>query len=289
MLRARVVLTALALCACAGIAHAGLFDDEEARKQIAATSARLDAVQKSLEARLADIEQQAKGQSLDLLRDLDLIKSDLAKIRGQIEVLTYELTEAQKRQRDLYVDLDSRMRKMETAAAPPAPADGTAPVDHAAAGTPPTMAAGATPPAGTLALAVPAAPPAQIIPVTAAEQRVYDGALDQFKRGDYQGAINGFQGFVKTYPRSLLAPSAQYWVGNSQYARKDYRSAIAAQRQLIQLWPDSAKVPDALLNIASAQSEMGDNASARRTLEELLGKYPQAEAAGKAKQRLGSR
>ena len=58
---------------------------------------------------------------------------------------------------------------------------------------------------------------------------------------------------------------------------------------MIQLWPDSAKVPDALLNIASAQSEMGDNASARRTLEELLGKYPQSEAAGKAKQRLGSR
>lgn len=289
MLRARLVCTALAIAACASSVHAGLFDDEEARKQIAATSARLDAVQKSLEARLADIEQQAKGQSLDLLRDLDLIKSDLAKIRGQIEVLTYELTEAQKRQRDLYVDLDSRLRKMETAATPPAPAEGAAPVDPAAAGTPPAMVASAAPAAGTLAPAAPTAPPAPIIPVTAAEQRVYDGALDQFKRGDYQGAINGFQGFVKAYPRSLLAPSAQYWVGNSQYARKDYRSAIAAQRQLIQLWPDSAKVPDALLNIASAQSEMGDNASARRTLEELLGKYPQSEAAGKAKQRLGSR
>ena len=99
MRNARLVLTALVFAACTSAAHAGLFDDEEARKQIAATTARLDAVQKALEARLADIEQQSKGQSLDLLRDLDGIKTDLAKIRGQIEVLTYELTEAQKRQR----------------------------------------------------------------------------------------------------------------------------------------------------------------------------------------------
>ena len=62
-------------------------------------------------------------------------------------------------------------------------------------------------------------------PVSAAEQRAYDAALDQFKRGDYNGAIAGFQTFVKTYPRSLLASSAQYWIGNAQFARKDYRAA----------------------------------------------------------------
>lgn len=301
MQRARLVLAVLAVAACASSAHAGLFDDEEARKQINATSARLDAVQKNLEARLTELEQQARGQGLDLLRDLEGIKSDIAKIRGQIEVLTYELTEAQKRQRDLYVDLDSRLRKMEstsTAAAAPPLADGTAPAVAAAGATPglpPTQVASAPPQSGTLApqsgAPAPQAPAAvaPIMPVTAAEQRVYDGALDQFKRGDYQGAISGFSGFVKTYPRSLLAPSAQYWVGNAQYARRDYRGAIAAQRQLIQVYPDSPKVPDALLNIASAQSEMGDNTSARRTLQELLDKFPQSEAAGKAKQRLGSR
>ena len=44
-----------------------------------------------------------------------------------------------------------------------------------------------------------------------------------------------------------------------------------------------------MLNIASAQSDLNDNASARRTLEELIAKYPQSEAAVKAKQRLGMR
>jgi tol-pal system protein YbgF len=261
----RAIVAALALLAFAHTAHAALFDDEEARKRITATNARLDELQRSLDARLASLEQQVKGQGLDLLRDVEGLKADVANIRGQIEVLTYELGEAQKRQRDLYVDLDTRMRKLE---ASPGSANMPSSADPGASAPNPAATDGA--------------------PATG-EQRAYDAALDQFKRGDYPGAIGGFQSFVKAYPRSTLASSAQYWIGNAQFARKDYRAAIASQRQLIQLWPDSAKVPDALLNIASAQSELGDSVSARRTLEELIGKYPQSESAAKAKQRRGMR
>ena len=109
----RIAMVSLALAAAQ--VHAGIFDDEEARKSIAATQARLDGLSKTLDARMTTLEQQSKQLGFDLLRDLEGIKSDIAKIRGQIEVLTYELNEQQKRQRDLYVDLDTRMRKMETA------------------------------------------------------------------------------------------------------------------------------------------------------------------------------
>jgi tol-pal system protein YbgF len=285
----RAFLVALTFFVGAHAAHAALFDDEEARKRIAATNTRLDQLQKDLEARLSAVEQQAKSQGLDLLRDIEAIKSDVARIRGQIEVLTYELGEAQKRQRDLYVDLDSRLRKIEggPGAAPSAsdqPVPGTTPPAIAANAPASGAPAAPAPQQGAVApLAVPVAP------ATPNEQRAYDGALEAFKRGEYTAAIAGFQSFVKTYPRSSLAASAQYWVGNAQFARKDYRAAIASQRQLIQLWPDSTKVPDALLNIASAQSEVGDAAASRRTLEELITKYPQSESAAKAKQRLGMR
>jgi len=291
-----LTVAALAFAAGAQVAHAALFDDEEARKRIVITNERIDRLQKDLDARLSAVEQQAKNQGLDLFGQLEQIKADLARIRGQIEVLTHELTEAQKRQRDLYVDLDSRMRKLETMpaqGAAPAPADAAAAQPNApvAGGVPPVGApvAAATPPAGGTTpplsgtLAVPASTPA------GNEQRAYDTALDHFKRGDYANSILGFGGFVKTYPKSPLAPSAQYWVGNAQFARKDYRASIAAQRQLIAMYPDSQKVPDALLNIASAQSELGENGASRRTLEELVAKYPQSESAGKARQRLGMR
>jgi len=273
----RIAMVSLALAAAQ--VHAGIFDDEEARKSIAATQARLDGLSKTLDARMTTLEQQSKQLGFDLLRDLEGIKSDIAKIRGQIEVLTYELNEQQKRQRDLYVDLDSRLRKMETASSA-----GAAPATDPNA-PPPTTLANAQ---ATSASPPPPVAPA-VVPVSGAEQKAYDAALDQFKRSDYNGAIASFQNFVKTYPRSLLASSAQYWIGNAQFARRDYKAAIASQRTLIQAYPDSPKVPDALLAIATAQSEQGDNASARRTLEELMSKYPQSEAAGKAKQRLGMR
>jgi len=253
-------------------AHAALFDDEEARKRITATNARIDQLQKDLEDRVAQLERQLKsGALVDLANNIEGLKSDVAKIRGQIEVLTYELEQSQKRQRDLYVDLDARMRKLEGS---PGPSADGAPADTAASGT------GASSNAASGAAQLSSTP---------AEQRAYDAALDQFKRGDYQGAITGFAAFVKSNPKSVLAPSAQYWIGNAHFARKDYKAAVASQRQLLLAWPDSPKVPDALLNVASAQSELGDSAAARRTLEELIGKFPQSDAAAKAKQRLGQR
>jgi len=296
-MRARHWWMALALAVAAHGAQAGLFDDEEARKSIKVTSDRLDAVQRDLEARLTALDQQIKGLGLvELFNQVEAIKADVARIRGQVEVLTHELTESQKRQRDLYVDLDSRMRKLEAGPGTVVPApvtDAAAPAVNA--GAAPASGSSGAPVAGTLPPPVPAVagtpPPlaASASPAPATEQRLYDGALEQFKRGDYAGAIGSFGTFVKTYPRSPLAASAQYWVGNAQFARKDYRAAIAAQRQLLASYPDSTKVPDALLNIASAQAELGDSASSRRTLEELITKYPQSESAGKAKQRLGMR
>jgi tol-pal system protein YbgF len=275
----RGLLAAVLLFAVSN-AHAALFDDNEARARIAEVDRKLAQMQKELGDRVAALEATIKSQGLvDLFNQVEQIKSDIARLRGQQEVLTYELEQAQKRQRDLYVDLDTRLRKLESSpqAGGEAPPSGQGPVAGNAPPFSPPNVGGGTPP--------PARPPSD----PAVEQRAYDAALDQFKRGDYGGAIANFSGFVKNYPQSALAPSAQYWIGNAQYARKDYRASIAAQRVLITNYPTSPKVPDALLNVASAQSDLNDNAAARRTLEELIAKYPQSEAALKAKQRLGMR
>jgi tol-pal system protein YbgF len=274
-LRKRVCVVVVALFFTASFAHAALFDDNEARRRIDETSARLTQIQRQLEDRIVALETQLKsGGLVDLFNQVEQIRSDIARLRGQVEVVTYELEQAQKRQRDLYVDLDTRLRKLETAA----PSAEAPPSNPPVAGNAPSL-----PPPGA------APPPPRPVSDPAAEQRAYEAALDQFKRADYMGAIANFSTFVKNYPQSSLAPSAQYWIGNAQYARKDYRASISAQRVLITTYPTSPKVPDALLNVASAQSDLNDNAAARRTLEELIAKFPQSEAAVKAKQRLGIR
>jgi tol-pal system protein YbgF len=246
-------------------ARAALFDDEEARKRIAETNAKLTQIQKQLDDRVAALESQVKSQGLvDLLNQVEQLKSDVAKLRGQVEVMTFEVEQSQKRARDLYVDLDTRLRKLE--GGPGSPAAGDASPGAAAAAS---------------------APPAVATPAN--EQRAYDAALDQFKAGNYAGAIANFTAFVKAYPKSPLAPSAQYWTGNAQFAQKDFKGAMATQQKLVATWPDSSKVPDALLNIATCQFELSDTAGSRRTLESVVARFPQSDAAAKARQRLAAR
>jgi len=255
-------------------ARAALFDDDEARKRIDTLRGRVEQIEQTLAQRLDALE--AKNAAVvDLFKDVEQIKADIARLRGQFEVLTYELEQAQKRQRDLYLDLDSRLRRLEggPGALPTAPGAG----DAAPATGGPTASQQGTP----------ALPPGPARPGdVASEQRAYDAALDLFKSGNYPAAMSSFQTFARSYPRSPLAPSAMYWAGNAQFAQRDFRAAIATQRQLLSAFPDSQKVPDALLNIASAQIELGDNAAARKTLEEIVARYPTSEAAGKARQRL---
>ena len=267
-------------------AHAGMFDDEEARKQILQLRSQMADTQRALDQRVAELEAQAKNRSIiDLFNQVETLKTEFARLRGQIELLQNEMENTQKRQRDLYVDLDGRMRKMEAQLAAQAAAAATAPP---VASMPPGVV-GAVPanPSNPTADASRVMPPAVVDPV--AEQRAYDQGLEHFRSGRFAEAVTAFQIFNRTFARSTLVPSAQYWIGNSLYATRDFRGAIAAQRQLIAQYPDSAKASDALLNIASAQSELGDLQAARATLQEVASKYPSSEAGIKAKQRLGIR
>jgi tol-pal system protein YbgF len=281
-------LAALAMALLAFPARAALFDDDEARRRIADTNVRITNVQKQLEDRLTAIEQQMKNQGLvDLFTQVEQLKAEFAKLRGQIEVLMYEQDQQQKRQRDLYIDLDSRLRRIESGSGGGAPAasGGVAPAaaPAAAAANPPAP----TPPPTVASVAPPGS--GAVAQDASSEQRAYDAALDLFRAGNYPAAIAGFNAVVKANPKGLLAPSAYYWIGNAQFAQRDYRNAIATQRQLVSQFPGNPKVPDALLNIATSQFEMNDAAASRRTLEDLIAKYPQSDAAVKAKQRLAIR
>lgn len=241
----RPVRVALLLAALgAAQAQAGVFDDDEARRQIAdhriKTEARFD--------------QQAKAQ-LDLSTQIQRQAEEIARLRGQIETLTYELETAKKRQQDFYLDLDTRLRKFEA-------------------------------PASAMADDPSGAAPATASGDPAKESQEYEAALNQFKAGKYKDAAAGFAAFVQKYPASSLAPNAQYWLGNAWYAQRDCKRAIEAQSVVTTKYADSPKAPDAWLAMATCQQEMGSAGAARRSLESLIAKYPSAPAAETARERL---
>jgi len=263
-------------------------DTAELTRQVQA----LQQLASSLDVRLGKLEGaiQQNKQLLDLLKEVETLKADVAKMRGQAEVQVHQLDTLGKRQNDLYVDLDQRIADLAKAAkAAPAVAEaapvasGPQPASTPAAPSP-AAAAAATPPAPPPVAA--AAPAPQLDPLV--ESRTYEAALNHFREANYAGAIAGFKGFLKAYPDSALAPNAQYWVGYSYYTLKDYKSALAHQQKLVAAYPTSAKVPDALLNIAANQIALDNLAGARKTLEELVAKHPGTNAAALASRRLAA-
>jgi len=252
-------------------ARAGIFDDDEARRRIEALRQELAQQGRDNEARIARLEEAIRSIGvIELVKQNEQLNAEIAKLRGQLEVLTNDNQQIQKRQRDFYLDLDSRLKRLEGGGTP---APSGAPANQSEA------------PSGANAFG-PRAPPAK--DDQAREMKAYDAASNLFRRNDFPGAIDAFRAFVKEYPGSALAANAGYWIGISYANMRDYRNALAAQEELLTKFPQSSKAPDALLAIAAIQAEQGDTGSARNTLEDIIARYPGTEAALKARSRLSA-
>ena len=240
---------ALALAGCLALPGPAfaLFDDDVARAQIQELRRQVEAAAKIIDERLSKVED--RRALIELASQIEALKGEIARLRGQLEVMQNQIETSDKRGKDLYVDIDTRLRKLEQAKE---------------AAEKPAAEAGPAP----------------------AEVKAYEAALNLFKSGNYPLAISAFQLFLYTYPSSKLAPNASYWMGNTQAAQGQHKMAIATHQKLIATWPDDAKAPDAMAGIASAQEALGDRRGAQKTLEGLLVKYPQSPAAASAKQRL---
>ena len=259
---------ALLALAAAFPARAGLFDDDEARRRIDALRTELAQQGKDNEARIARLEEMIRNIGVvELVRQLEQINAEIARLRGSLEVLANENQQLQKRQRDFYLDLDSRLKRLEGVPAGAAPAAGP-PAD-----SPPPQAQ---------------APKVPTKEEQAREVKAYDAASNLFRRNDFRSAIDAFRAFLKDYPDSQLAVNANYWIGISYANLRDYRNALTAQQDILARHPQSAKAPDAMLAIAAIQLEQGDAGSARNTLEDIIARYPGSEAAGKARTRLSA-
>jgi tol-pal system protein YbgF len=251
-------LAAALVIAWSGAAHAQLFGgDTQARQRIEEVRTevllQLQQMEQKLGERMKSLEATSveRRAILDLAGQLEAMRQELARSRGQIEVLVHQMEVAEKRQKDLYVDIDTRLRKLEQAAEQQAmvkPQVDTGPSEE--------------------------------------EKRSYESALNQFKVGNYSSAIDLLGQLLVKYPNGKLAPNAQYWIGMGYSGRRDYRNAISALQKVIAQWPLDPKAADSMLSIASAQEAMGDVKSAQATLQDVLSKYPGSTAADQARLRL---
>ena len=249
---------------------------------------------------LAQAESQIEARAMvNLMNQLDGLSRDLNKLRGKIEELGNSILNAEKRQKDMYLDLDTRLRRIETSNAQFGEKSKKASealsvlkvqIDQleksAATGTRFPVPDVGTAGDQTQANAAQAPSSGDNQGMNTLVHSAYEEAMIKYRAREYQDAIKAFQIIVSRYPEHPLAVNAQYWTGDSFYQLRAYRAAIDSQKLLISSYPGSPKVPDALLNMGSAQLGLGDAASARRSWEQLIANYPASRAAAKAVDRL---
>jgi tol-pal system protein YbgF len=261
MLKQRALLL-LSLCFVIP-AQAGLLDDDEARRQIQQLETRVLKLEGAVKQQMEDAVKQQTKSMLDLQGQIEALNTEIRKLRGQNEETTHGLQDAEKRQKDFYVDLDTRLRHFESAEEA---------VKEAAA------AAAKTP------VAPIPVDPSDPVP----ENRAFEAAYGLFKAGNHANAVKAFQEFLKKYPDSVHVLNANYWLGNAQFALKDYQGALDTYQGLLKDFPDTPKTADVLYGIAGCQQGLKRPVAARKTLKQLIAQYPASEAAAKAKKLLAA-
>jgi tol-pal system protein YbgF len=221
--------------------------------------------------RLTVLEYQVQNQGvLTLLNQIAELKQEVARLRGQHEELAHQQQIAEKRVKDLYADLDAKLKALAKTPVAPTP--------QSVAPTPAPAPARAESGAPTKA------------PVAAndpdAEGKAYEAALSLVKDGNYAGAVKAFQGFAQAYPGANLMANALYWLGLSQFSLGDFKSALATQQRLLKDYPHSAKVPDAMINLARAHGQLAEAEAAKRWLERVIAEHPGSKAAETARKML---
>jgi tol-pal system protein YbgF len=256
-----------------------------------AVGTSVSAVSKSeLENRIQQLERKLDSRSLvDLMDQVKALQREVQQLRGDIEVQAHDMDGLQKRQRDLYLDIDRRLHRLETGGVEAPPAAGAPGADLAGGSVAPPAVGSPTPdvtPAiGTAGpSAAVAAPPVALNP--ADERKDYDGALEILKEGRYSEASTAFQQFLSKYPGSGYADNAQYWLGEVFYVTREFQSALGEFEKVVTVYPDSSKVADARLKMGYIHYELKDWGKARELLNQVVQSYPGTTSARLAQERL---
>jgi TolA-binding protein len=220
------------------------------RRRIEVLRQQVEANARALEERLARIED--RRPLVELAGQIEAVRAELAKMRGQLEVLANQIDTADKRQKDLYVDIDTRLRKLEQ---PKEPAAGDKPAAENA--------------------------------VPAAETKGYEAALNQFGSATIRSRFRRSRVFSSrirraSSPRPPSTGSATRISRSATTSRSSPRSKSSAS------WPDDAKAPDAMLNIATSQEALGDRRGAQKTPKRCSRSFRDATAAARSSARAGT-
>jgi tol-pal system protein YbgF len=248
---------------------------QEQTQQLQTTLVQLNDALKTLNARLDD----QTNQQRKAFADQKLLVDTLT---GEVRIVREKIDDANVRLSSLSQEVDSMRSPQPSAPAtvpqPPAGAGNEGAQPPAGASTEP---AGATPPAGTSPASNAGAAPA---PPGMSPTRLFEIAQADYAGGQWAVAINGFETYLRTFPKTDKADDAQFYIGEAYSLDGKFKEAIGAYDKVINDYPSGDRVPDALYKRGLAYSRLGQNDRARESFELVMKNFPNSESSRLAKQ-----
>lgn len=201
---------------------------------------------------------------------IDQLTKDLAVVREKVDDNNVRIGSASQEIDALRQLVQQALNRPPVVAAPDATAPGAVPP-----GTPGVAAA--TPP--------PSAPPGA---ASSGESptKMYEQAFGDYTAGLWDLAVDGFEAFLKDFPRATQSDDAQFFIGRSYLNDGKYDKAVEGFDKVIRLYPMSARVPDAYYQKGVALRSLKQIDQARDAWNTVIMTYPDATASTLAKQAL---
>tara|TARA_B110001450_G_scaffold247550_1_gene262735 strand:+ start:407 stop:1303 length:897 start_codon:yes stop_codon:yes gene_type:complete len=272
-----------------------LFEDEGARKKLNDIQDQLNALQSSIEfeinEKFTNFEKSNKVDPKLINNFSERINSlfdDLAKLRGEVEVLTYSLQTSEERQKVLYKELNERLQKIEESALKIE--NNVNSVESPTENKPLTQNNLIIQEDEVLPEIAPEPIPeaADLPPLVDKnlEYQEFEDAKKLITATKYKEAFDALDKFVVNYPSSELLPEAKYNLGYTQFALRNYKAAINTFNKIVLEYPNNPIAPNSLYQVSNSQIQITRITKAKQTLRFLIKKYPNADIIPSAKKRL---
>jgi tol-pal system protein YbgF len=137
-------------------------------------------------------------------------------------------------------------------------------------------------------LDTPITPPVAVPPTTATPEELYRTAYEDYMRGNYDLAAQGFREYLKRWRDTDLADNALYWIGECYDAQDRTEEALEIFTQVLEDFPTSDKAAAAQLKKGLLYLKHGDKGQGVLNLQYVVYEHPGTKEADLARERLRS-
>ncbi len=224
----------------------------------------------------------------ELLGRLEQLQSEVRQLRGIVEEQGHTIADLERKQGNMYSDLDERIQLLTPTSQPASPGGAVAAHQAAQAEAPAEAAASQAQPEGgeTAQQAAAENKPAEADASKVSEQERYQQAYETLRNGHNAQAIQMFEAIYADNPNGEFGDNAQYWLGEAYKINREFDKARAAFNKVVSQYPESSKVPDALLKLGYIELEQQNPAKARDYFTRITTSYPGTTAAHLAAKKL---